>query len=162
VETLTTLGTAVLFSAAIPHQGGRHHVNERWPEYWAQKFRPRGYKAFDPFRTSVWGDQRVESWYQQNLVPYLAHERVDELQLAGTALSAVRALPSLIRPDLYLRSARSAEEAALISARPEIRAVRQAGTDLRRLVQRPGKQSSSPGSDAEQERDDSRSGFSAR
>ena len=29
------LGPLVLFSAAAPHQGGAHHVNEQWPAYWA-------------------------------------------------------------------------------------------------------------------------------
>src|SRR6266542_308161 len=38
VESLATLGPAVLFSAAIPFQGGTGHVNEQWPEYWVKLF----------------------------------------------------------------------------------------------------------------------------
>jgi SAM-dependent methyltransferase len=34
VASLTSLGSAVLFSAAVPGQGGTHHVNERWQDYW--------------------------------------------------------------------------------------------------------------------------------
>lgn len=34
VEGLCALGEAVLFSAAVPHQGGHGHVNERWPGFW--------------------------------------------------------------------------------------------------------------------------------
>src|SRR5512136_3024076 len=30
VEGLVGLGPAVLFSSAVPHQGGHHHVNEQW------------------------------------------------------------------------------------------------------------------------------------
>src|SRR5687768_2487400 len=32
VDDLAALGSTVLFSAAIPFQGGTHHVNEQWPE----------------------------------------------------------------------------------------------------------------------------------
>ena len=34
VEDLARLAPVVLFSAAIPGQGGVHHVNEQWPHYW--------------------------------------------------------------------------------------------------------------------------------
>src|SRR5262249_35913095 len=36
VDSLTRLGPVVLFSAAIPFQGGHGHVNEQWPEYWVK------------------------------------------------------------------------------------------------------------------------------
>lgn len=39
VDSLTKLGPVILFSAAIPHQGGTRHVNEQWPEYWARYFK---------------------------------------------------------------------------------------------------------------------------
>ena len=35
VQSLTATAPVVLFSAAIPHQPGREHVNCQWPEYWA-------------------------------------------------------------------------------------------------------------------------------
>jgi 2-polyprenyl-3-methyl-5-hydroxy-6-metoxy-1,4-benzoquinol methylase len=38
IESLTHLGPVILFSAAIPDQGGVDHVNEQWPEYWARLF----------------------------------------------------------------------------------------------------------------------------
>jgi SAM-dependent methyltransferase len=33
VDSLTRLAPVVLFSAAIPLQGGTHHLNEQWPDY---------------------------------------------------------------------------------------------------------------------------------
>lgn len=45
VATLTAVAGAVLFSAAVPHQGGTGHVNEQWPEYWAQLFAARGFRT---------------------------------------------------------------------------------------------------------------------
>jgi len=34
VADLTSLAPTILFSAAIPGQGGTHHVNEQWASYW--------------------------------------------------------------------------------------------------------------------------------
>jgi SAM-dependent methyltransferase len=57
---------AVLFSAAPPGQGGKHHVNEQWPSYWIELFAERGFEAFDVVRPRVWENARVEWWYRQN------------------------------------------------------------------------------------------------
>ena len=38
VSTLSAHGDTILFSAAIPGQGGQNHVNEQWPTYWQKKF----------------------------------------------------------------------------------------------------------------------------
>lgn len=66
VESLTKLAPAILFSAAIPYQGGNHHINECWPEEWAQKFANRGYLLVDCIRKRVWDNRAVEWWYAQN------------------------------------------------------------------------------------------------
>jgi SAM-dependent methyltransferase len=71
IRNLTNLAPAVLFSSAIPGQGGAHHVNEQWPGYWAAKFAKRGYKAFDCLRLRVWEDPSVEWWYSQNILLYV-------------------------------------------------------------------------------------------
>lgn len=70
VETLTRHGSAICFSAAVPGQGGTHHVNERWPDYWARKFRQRDYDPFDAIRPRVFKDERVADYYAQNLLLY--------------------------------------------------------------------------------------------
>lgn len=61
---------AVVFSAAIPGQGGAGHVNEQWPAYWASYFAEHGYGCVDELRWELWGDERVEPWYQQNLLVF--------------------------------------------------------------------------------------------
>ena len=43
VESLTSMSDVVAFSGAIPFQGGHHHLNEQWPEYWANLFEKRGF-----------------------------------------------------------------------------------------------------------------------
>ena len=70
VSTLTSLSSRVVFSAAIPLQGGNHHVNEQWPEYWAALFAERGYFVeWDP-RISIWNNSKIASCYRQNLLVF--------------------------------------------------------------------------------------------
>jgi SAM-dependent methyltransferase len=68
VESLVRHGDVILFSAAIPGQGGTHHVNEQWPSYWAKKFEKAGYTAYDVIRPRIWEDQQVQFWYRQNML----------------------------------------------------------------------------------------------
>ena len=42
VNSLCGLGETVVFSAAIPQQGGQNHINEQWPEYWQKLFAKNG------------------------------------------------------------------------------------------------------------------------
>ena len=70
VDSLVALGEAVAFSAAIPFQGGRHHQNEQWPEYWAALFRAHGYRPIDCLRSALWRHPDVDWWYAQNLLLY--------------------------------------------------------------------------------------------
>jgi SAM-dependent methyltransferase len=68
VQNACKLSDVILFSAAIPGQGGTNHVNERWPSYWVDLFASAGYEALDVVRGRLWNDARVEWWYRQNLL----------------------------------------------------------------------------------------------
>ena len=68
VDSLTQLAPLVLFSAAIPLQGGTQHLNEQWPDYWAALFRARDYMPIDCIRGRIWGSEQVEWYYAQNLL----------------------------------------------------------------------------------------------
>jgi SAM-dependent methyltransferase len=72
VETLTGLAPVVLFSAAVPNQGGTGHLNEQWPEYWAGLFAEHGFLAYDCLRPRLWDDDRVAWWYRQNVMLFAA------------------------------------------------------------------------------------------
>ena len=76
VKTLVNLSDTVIFSAAIPNQGGQNHINEREPQYWIEKFKEEGYDCFDVIRPLIWDNHNVDSWYRQNMLiftrkPYL-------------------------------------------------------------------------------------------
>lgn len=57
----------VLWSAAIPGQGGHGHINEQWSNYWIHQFNELGFTA-EPIGLEFWGNEKVEPWYQQNLL----------------------------------------------------------------------------------------------
>lgn len=105
VESLTKLAPVVLFSAAIPFQRGTHHVNEQWPDFWANIFRTQGFVTIDCLRRRVWQNERVEWWYAQNMLIYaqrdfLAKNTALNEALESTYLSQLR----LIHPVKYLAS----------------------------------------------------------
>lgn len=58
--------TCVLFSAAIPGQGGHGHVHERWQSWWASELCRRGMLVRDIFRRRLWQTD-VHLWCRQNL-----------------------------------------------------------------------------------------------
>lgn len=77
VAELTGLAPVVLFSAAIPGQGGHHHENEQWPAYWAGRFARHGYRCMDPFRRQLWERDEVTWWYKQNLLLFASDSAID-------------------------------------------------------------------------------------
>lgn len=78
VEDLCRLAPVVLFSAAIPGQGGHGHLNERWPGYWADLFFEHGLVAHERLRNLFWDDGEVEPWYRQNLLLFASPSWLDE------------------------------------------------------------------------------------
>jgi hypothetical protein len=73
IKNLAVLSDVIVFSAAVPRQGGTHHVNEQWPGYWRHIFKKCGYELLDPFRPKlIWMDG-IKSYYRQNI--FLAVKR---------------------------------------------------------------------------------------
>jgi SAM-dependent methyltransferase len=110
VADLCALAPAVLFSAAVPGQGGDHHVNEQWPAYWAALFAKRGYRACDVLRPEIWQDEAIAWWYRQNLVIFADGEAARRHPKLAAALMAPGEAPNaLIHPQCYARVVRRAE-----------------------------------------------------
>jgi hypothetical protein len=70
VADLCALAPLILFSAAIPGQGGTGHVNEQWPHYWVERFGVHDYTASGALRFAIWDSLWVENWYRQNLLVF--------------------------------------------------------------------------------------------
>ncbi|GAA0309695.1 class I SAM-dependent methyltransferase [Rhodovulum strictum] len=85
IRTLVGHADHVLFSAAIPGQGGEHHVNERPPDYWRGLFRSHGYVAVDCLRPALHRDRRIEPWYRYNAILYVRADRLADLPAAYSA-----------------------------------------------------------------------------
>jgi hypothetical protein len=83
IDTITRHGDFVLFSAAVPGQGGEHHVNEQPISYWVNKFKMRGYIASDTFRPALMGIKSVEPWYKNNLLFFVNEKKLNEIELVS-------------------------------------------------------------------------------
>jgi len=68
VDNLARHSGVVLFSAALPGQGGRRHVNEQPLGFWVEKFAERRYVFLDLLRPYFWADAEIGACYRQNLV----------------------------------------------------------------------------------------------
>lgn len=75
VVDLCKASDVVLFSAAIPGQGGDGHQNEQWPSYWAERFLRLGYMPLDVIRPIIQSDQTIQVWYRTNMILYARPER---------------------------------------------------------------------------------------
>jgi hypothetical protein len=73
VNSLVNAAPVILFSAAIPGQGGVHHVNEQPPIYWHKIFQEHGYKCYD-FREEIWNDEKIEPWYRMGTLVYVSEK----------------------------------------------------------------------------------------
>lgn len=100
VEDLTQLAPLVLFSAAIPRQGGTNHINEQWQDYWAAIFAKYDFEACDVVRPLIWNKTEIARWYRQNIILFC---RGDFLQnVPSLTAGTTNSLPlSVVHPQQY-------------------------------------------------------------
>jgi hypothetical protein len=103
VDSLTRLGPAILFSAAVPFQGGTDHVNEQWPDYWVRHFERNGFIALDPIRKHVWQHADVECWYIQNILLFVKRDYLENQPDLQAEWKDTRSSQlSLVHPRMFL------------------------------------------------------------
>lgn len=100
VDNLVAHGDVILFSAAVPHQGGEHHVNEQPPEYWRIRFAMRGYAVFDFVRPGLADAGGVMPWYRFNTYLYANEAGTERLSKAIRATRIPDDQPLTIGGDL--------------------------------------------------------------
>jgi len=76
VDSLVKHSSIVVFSAAVPGQGGTDHVNEQWPEYWQEIFSQKGYQVVDCFRDQIWKNTQINYWYRQNILVFVRKSEI--------------------------------------------------------------------------------------
>ena len=79
VGNLVAHGDRILFSAAVPGQGGENHTNEQTLEFWRGLFAQHGFVPFDFIRPLVAGSGEVEPWYAYNTLLYVHQASIDGL-----------------------------------------------------------------------------------
>jgi|HubBroStandDraft_6_1064221.scaffolds.fasta_scaffold321958_2 SAM-dependent methyltransferase len=108
VDSLVNLSPVILFSAAIPMQGGTHHVNEQWPEYWRRLFQKQGYRMLDVIRKEIWKNAEVKFWYRQNTFLFVSESLIPSnstfLNAADEADDLLLVRASTLKELLGLRS----------------------------------------------------------
>ena len=87
VNNIVRHGRRVLFSAAVPGQGGENHINEQPCEFWRDLFASRDYRLFDFVRQRVALRKEIESWYRYNTL-FFAHDT--EIDALSEAVKATR------------------------------------------------------------------------
>lgn len=103
VASLTRLGSIILFSAAIPYQGGNGHLNEQWPEYWADLFKQHGFVPVDALRRGIWHDREIPFWYRQNMLFFCTEEALSSNEKLFEAYKATNPDGlSVVHPEIYL------------------------------------------------------------
>ncbi len=100
VHDLTRLAPVVLFSAAVPYQGGTGHINEQWQDYWVRLFAGNGYQVFDVLRPLIWDKPEVQRFYCQNMLLFC---RADHVRNCPALAAARPLLPlAIVHPRQYV------------------------------------------------------------
>lgn len=98
VNTICSYSDVILFSAAIPNQGGQNHLNEQWPDYWQEKFEVNGFSAYDILRDKFWDNEKVFWWYRQNSLIYIKNDK------DNFGFSKSEKIRRLVHPQLFSRT----------------------------------------------------------
>lgn len=81
IADLTACADTLLFSAAVPGQGGYGHINEQPHEFWITLLEDAGFAVSRVLQRRLAADERIAWWYRNNL-------------LLARRVSSVRAFPS--------------------------------------------------------------------
>lgn len=84
ILNLTNSSDVILFSAAIPNQGGTEHINEQYLTYWVEKFKEQNFELCDVLRSKFWNNETIDFWYKQNIVFFVKKDCVEKINAMFT------------------------------------------------------------------------------
>lgn len=123
VRALTGAAPVVVFSAALPGQGGEGHVNEQPASYWASLFAAEGYACFADLRRRLWSAADVEVWYRQNLLCFVQGSVAERWRpVLGAPLEPSDGGLDVAHPELLARHKRRGDELESYARRLEAEA----------------------------------------
>lgn len=88
VARLTEASNIVVFSAALPGQGGTYHINEQPMKFWISEFAKFGFEPYDVFRDILATYQSVPRFYALNMLLFVsrANQATDTLLAESNSL----------------------------------------------------------------------------
>ena len=104
IDSITGTSDIIVFSAAIPSQGGTHHINEQWAEYWSDLFSTKGFLPLDSLRGPIWTDKRLPFWYRQNILVYARPAVIKQRKICGILEDGSRL--SVVHPSNFIHWSR--------------------------------------------------------
>lgn len=103
IEYLSNKAPFILFSAAIPFQGGVNHINEQWPDYWIEIFKKNNFQVVDCIRNKIWTNGNVEMWYSQNTFLFVEKNYLKKTEnLKNKLTNNVNPIYSIVHPSLFI------------------------------------------------------------
>lgn len=99
IKNLASLSDVILFSAALPNQGGQNHLNEQTPAYWEKKFNAQGFEFHDLLREPFWNNDKIFWWYRQNI--FLVARKGYAINNAALPTAVSNTARMVIHPELF-------------------------------------------------------------
>lgn len=96
IKNICKHSDTVLFSAAIPKQGGSGHINEQWPSYWQEIFKSFNYDFYDTIRPEIWHNSSINYVYRQNI--FIVANKESEIAQKYQPTSFI----DFVHPEMYL------------------------------------------------------------
>jgi SAM-dependent methyltransferase len=81
IKYLTQMSPVVVFSAAVPGQGGDGHINERSRTFWHDEFTQNKFVIADRVRSKLRLSSTMANWYRYNVTDYthIQHPQAPDL-----------------------------------------------------------------------------------
>jgi SAM-dependent methyltransferase len=100
INDLCKTSDIIIFSAAIPFQGGQNHLNEQWIDYWQSLFKVNKYSIYDGLRQIIWDYNNVEVWYKNNIFIFIKNSIPFDNPNYSTVIRYEK-IKMFIHPDLF-------------------------------------------------------------
>jgi|GEM_PF-6545625 len=90
IKQLTCSADVVIFSAAVPNQGGHGHINCQPREFWHRFFTDAGFVLKDSLRSELRKNANLAPWYVLNTLDYVSEnkEYVDQKSVVQNLLAS--------------------------------------------------------------------------
>lgn len=110
IQQLCMVSDKIVFSAAIPLQGGQNHINEQWIQYWQNLFNEMDYGLYDGLRQIFWDNDNIEVWYKQNTFCFIKNDIKSQF-INNKYIYFNEDVKIFIHPDLFLIKSKGYNEA---------------------------------------------------